>query len=71
MSSLAAWVSKLRAKRRVRREQLAERTYQRQQDDVHRASGGGAGDDGARGASADAAAGAAGAVNTGGTGAGI
>jgi hypothetical protein len=70
MRSPSSWLSKLREKRRVRRQQLAERTFQRQQDDLHRA-GENAGADDARAASADAAAGAAGAVNTGGTGAGI
>jgi hypothetical protein len=67
MNSVSAWLSKLAAKRRARRQELADRIYQRQQDDIHRAGGAVGGDD-VRGLPADAAAGAAGAVSTGGTG---
>jgi hypothetical protein len=70
MNSFSALLSRLVAKRRAPRQELADRIYQRQQDDIHRAGGAVGGDD-ARGLPADAAAGAAGAVNTGGPGAGF
>jgi hypothetical protein len=71
MNSPSSWLSSLREKRRARRQQQAERIYQRQQDDTHWASGGAPGSDEARALSAHAAAGAANSVGTGGPGAGV